>query len=205
MLHDFLEDNLVSQELSVHSPSPKLTTELSTNNHFPLLIIDTDLWKLDFTEVRIVPPSAVPEPYRKLLVHHLHMTVTVEEFYHQSVDVRVLASSHNGDDYHREILLELQQSKQIVQYGIVRINLSCCSPTVREAILEQKIPLGRILIENNVMRRIEPTAILQIEPGTKLMKWLGMTQPQTTYGRMGVIFCDDQPAIAVLEILTPIP
>jgi hypothetical protein len=75
---------------------------------------------------------------------------------------------------------------------------------VRDAILEEKTPLGRVLIDNNVLRRIEPTAFLQITPGPKLADWFGLSRPETCYGRLGVIFCDDRPAIAVLEILAPV-
>jgi hypothetical protein len=31
-----------------------------------------------------------------------------------------------------------------------------------------------------------------------------LTRPETCYGRLGVIFCDDRPAIAVMEILAPV-
>ena len=53
---------------------------MSEADNFPLVIVDSGLWTLDFTHVRIVPPDDVPEPYRRLLVHHHHMTVTVEDF-----------------------------------------------------------------------------------------------------------------------------
>jgi hypothetical protein len=33
---------------------------------------------------------------------------------------------------------------------------------------------------------------------------MGLSEPATMYGRTGVIFCNDQPAIAVLELLAPI-
>jgi chorismate-pyruvate lyase len=174
------------------------------NDLFPLVIVDTGLWKLDFTHVRIIPPDEVPEPYYGLLVHHHHMTVTVEAHYGRPVDVRVLEAHHAGNSYSREILLELQGTSQVVQFGIARINLACCSESVRAAILEGKTPLGRILIEHGVLRTIEPTAFLHIEPGPKLVEWFGLARPRQTYGRMGVIFCDDRPAIAVLEILAPI-
>jgi chorismate-pyruvate lyase len=85
----------------------------------------------------------------------------------------------------------------------VRIDLTCLRPAVREAILEQKTPLGRVLIEHNVLRRIEPTAFLRISPGPELLKWMGLSRATTLYGRTGVIFCNDRPAIAVLEILCP--
>jgi hypothetical protein len=32
-----------------------------------------------------------------------------------------------------------------------------------------------------------------------------LAKPVTMYGRTGVIFCNDQPAIAVLELLSPVP
>ena len=171
---------------------------------FPLVVVDAGLWDLDFTHVRIVPPDEVPEPYRRLLVHHHHMTVTVEAFYGRPVDVRILASRRGGNSYNREILLELHGTGQVVQFGAVRIDLSCCAGPVADAILEGKTPLGRVLIEHNVLRRIEPTAFLQIEPGPKLVEWFGLPRARLTYGRMGVIFCDDRPAIAVLEILAPV-
>lgn len=173
-------------------------------DRFPLLTVDASLWSLDYTQVRIVRPDEVPEPYHGLLVHHHHMTVTVEKFYAQTVAVRVMATHRDGDSYTREILLELNDSKKIVQYGIVRIDLAVCSEPVRRAILEEKTPLGRILIEHNVLRQIEPTAFLRVDPGPKLVQWFGLTKPALTYGRMGVIFTDSKPAIAVLEILSPV-
>ena len=39
--------------------------------------------------------------------------------------------------------------------------------------------------------------------GPMLAQDMGLTGSPTLDGRTGVIFCDDQPAIAVLEILSP--
>jgi chorismate-pyruvate lyase len=82
--------------------------------------------------------------------------------------------------------------------------LSLCSPPVRSAILSQNTPLGRILIEHNVLRRIEPTAYLRVDPGPTLTQALKLAKPTRLYGRTGVIFCDDRPAIAVLEVPAPV-
>jgi hypothetical protein len=171
---------------------------------FPLVIVDDGFWTLDFSQVTIIPPSWVPDPYRQMLVHHVHMTVTVEDYYKQPVSIEVLASRRVGESYGRETLLQLSSSKQTVQFGAVRIDLTCCADGVRNAIMEEKTPLGRVLIDNNVLRRIEPTAFLQITPGPKIAGWFGLSRPETCYGRLGVIFCDDRPAIAVLEILAPV-
>ena len=153
----------------------------------------------------IVTADAVPEPYHRLLVHHHHMTVTVEEYFGSRVNVRVKDRRHDGNTYARKILLELQSDGRIVQFGVVRIRLDFCSEPVRAAILEEKTPLGRILIEHDVLRRIEPMAYLRVTTGDLLTKWFGLNEPQVTYGRLGIIHCDGQPAIEVLEILAPIP
>jgi len=152
----------------------------------------------------LVLPEWIPEPYRGLLVHHEHMTVKVEEYYRQPVDVRVLDHSRSGESYSRKILLELHDDNRVVQFGIVRIDLSYCSTAVRRTILEESTPLGRILIENNVLRRIEHTGFFRVAPSPLLMRWFHLDEPTETWGRMGVIFCDDKPAIEVLEILAPV-
>lgn len=146
----------------------------------------------------------MPEPYRSLLVHTHHMTVTVERHYGGPVDVKVLHTVRNGDEYARQILLELQGSGRVVQSGIVQIDLSLLSPPVREKIVEGKTPLGRVLIEHNVLRHIQPAGYLKVEPDADLCRWFGLAKPVTLYGRLGVIFTDGKPAIEVLEILAPV-
>src|SRR4030095_15625543 len=46
-----------------------------------------------------------PEPYRKLLAHHEHMTVAVERHHGSPVDVEVLAAKRDGEFYSRKIVL----------------------------------------------------------------------------------------------------
>src|SRR5262245_42354001 len=71
----------------------------------------------------VVAAEAVPEPYRRLLVHAEHMTVTVEAFYNSLVNVRVLESRRDGDVYARKILLTLQSDGRVVLFGIIRVHL----------------------------------------------------------------------------------
>src|SRR5262249_37586355 len=107
------------------------------------------------------------------------------------------------DIYARKILLALQQTGRIVQFGIVRIHLQYCSDVVRQEILTGQTPLGRILIRHNVLRRIEPTAYLRVIPGSDMMTWFGLKRPRPTYGRLASIHCDHQPAIELLEVGAP--
>jgi hypothetical protein len=151
----------------------------------------------------VVAADQVPEPYHGLLVHEHHMTVTVEAFHKEKVDVKVLEERRGVSAYARKVLLVTQKTKRVVQFGLVRIHLQFCSPEVRDAILSTKIPLGRVLIEHDVLRRIEPTSYLRVVPGPPMMEWFCLTEPRPTYGRQAIIHCDDKPAIELLEIVAP--
>jgi chorismate-pyruvate lyase len=152
-----------------------------------------------------VEADRLPEPERSLLAHEHHMTVTVEQHFGSLVDVRVLEHKLEGDSYARKILLPLQSDGRIVLFGLVRIHLQFCSQQVRDEILARDKPLGRILIEHDVLRRIEPTAYLRVIPGPEMLTWFGLAKPEPCYGRLAIIHCDHQPAIELLEIVRPEP
>jgi hypothetical protein len=154
-------------------------------------------------DAEVVPADAIPPPYHGLLVHDYHMTVTVEAYHGDLVDVRILARRQDEDSYAREILLALRSSGRVVQFGIMRIRLQYCSSAVRAEIVAGQTPLGRILIKHEVLRRIEPTAFLRVTPGPDMMNWFGFDQPRATYGRLAYIHCDGQPAVELLEIVAP--
>src|SRR5262249_28730764 len=106
-------------------------------------------------EFERVSAHSVPHPYRDLLVHSHHMTVTVEKFHASSVDVQVLEAKSVRNYYSRRILLTRQSDERIVQFGIVRLNFDFLGPQVRREIENQSTPLGRILIRHKVLREIE--------------------------------------------------
>jgi chorismate-pyruvate lyase len=178
--------------IPVHTIAPDVVSLFA---HFPPAA--------DFPDFEYIPAEAVPEPYHTLLVHQHHMTVTVEKHHGDLVDVKILARRQSGSSYARKIVLALQKTGRLVQFGIVRINLDYCSPEVREEIVAGQTPLGRVLINHNVLRRIELTAFLRIEAGPEQMAWFGQTGYATLYGRLGYIHCDEQPAVELLEILAP--
>jgi chorismate-pyruvate lyase/molybdopterin converting factor small subunit len=154
-------------------------------------------------ELDVIAADQMPEPYRGLLVHEHHMTVTVEAHHGSPVDVKVLERKQNGNTYARKILLALQNDRRVVQFGLVLIRLDYCDAEVRTEILEENTPLGRILINHNVLRRIEPTDYLRVTPGQEMMEWFGLTTSQQAYGRLALIHCDGKPAIELLEIVAP--
>ena len=147
--------------------------------------------------------ESVPAPYDGLLDHNEHMTVTVESFYHDSVDVEVHRADRNANWYAREITLATQQSKRIVQYGIVRLNVDALAPAVWQRIESQQVPLGRVLIEHNVLREVELCELWRVQAGQCLASLLHTKVGDTVFGRTALIYCDGAPAIELLEIVAP--
>jgi chorismate-pyruvate lyase len=151
----------------------------------------------------IVPPESVPQPYHELLVHQHHMTVTLEQFHGHRVHLTVLARRHQGSDYARMILLSLEGTGEIVEFGMFRMDLSCCNEAVQAAIIAGRTPLGRVLIEHNVLRRIDPIAYLKLEPTEQLRAWFNVASHPPIYGRLATITCNDQQAVELLEVVRP--
>jgi hypothetical protein len=75
---------------------------------------------------------------------------------------------------------------------------------VKKEILAGVIPLGRVLIQHNVLRHVDLGAIIRFTAGPGLARHLQMKEGQVTYGRMATIFCNGSPAIDLLEISAPL-
>ena len=123
-------------------------------------------------EFRLVAVDDMPADYQTLLAHDAHMTVTVEAYHNSMVDVAVLDEHREGDYYSRTSLLICRKSRKIVQFGIMRIDLSGLPPIVREEIESRGTPLGRVLIRHNVLRHVELHRLWRIKPGPELRRRL---------------------------------
>lgn len=157
-----------------------------------------------FQQVEHIPSAVTPEPYKSMLVHDHHMTVAMEEYHHTAVDVKLLDVLDQGKIYARKILLLKHGTTIPVQFGIVRFNFSFVTENVRQEIVAGETPLGRVLINHNVMRHIDLAAILQFTAGPGLAEPLQMPVGGKTYGRLATIFCNHQPAVDLLEISAPL-
>ncbi|QDT09702.1 hypothetical protein [Planctomycetes bacterium K23_9] len=146
--------------------------------------------------------DTVPAPFDTLLNHNEHMTVTVESFYGDKVTVDVHRTAYDGDWYAREITLATEKTGRIVQYGIVRLNTKSLDPVVWQRIESQEVPLGRVLIEHNVLREVQLCELWRVTAGQSLSELLHVPVGETVYGRTALIFCDGEPAIELLEIVT---
>jgi hypothetical protein len=154
-------------------------------------------------ECEVVGQDAMPEPFRWLLVHRNHMTKVLEAQYGRPMDLEVVEHKLEGDLYTRKILLRPAGTDVVVEFGIVRLNLGFVPRGVREEILGRTTPLGAILIRHKVLRRVEPKWYLKFPANAPLLSAAGMgAQSQPVYGRIGVIHCEGEPAIELLEVVT---
>jgi chorismate-pyruvate lyase len=153
----------------------------------------------DFASVDKVPP-----PNDALLDHNKHMTVTVESHHGEPVQVVVHRTNRQDNWYSREITLVTEHSRRIVQYGIVRLDVNALEPEVWKQIESQEIPLGRVLIQHNVLREVELCELWRIKTGPCLAALMHRSIGETVYGRTALIHCNGEPAIELLEIVAPI-
>lgn len=151
-----------------------------------------------------VARDLVPEPYQQLLVHEHHMTVTMEHYHRCRVDVEVLAADFVDQLYCRKILLRLQSNRRVVQFGVVRFNFQYVDDSIRAQIESQHEPLGRVLIQHDVLRHIDLGALLRLETGPGLARYFNARVGTETFGRLATIFCNGMPAVDLLEISAPL-
>ena len=177
------------------------------------------LFRRDSPPSTVVPESAVPQPQRSLLAHESHMTVTLEQYHRGPVEVVVLDRVVHEHHYARRILLRRiaaaggetgRGNTGVVQFGIMLFNLRFATDEARLEILSEKSPLGHILIRHRQLRRISTHSLLEIEPDSEIRRHFGLSGPRTgaaerVYGRLATIFCDERPAVELLEVVPPGP
>ena len=158
-----------------------------------------------FGTITGVDAGELPAVDRQLLDHRSHMTVTMERHHACRLDVRVVAElkAAEGSEarYAREILL-VRPDGEVVQYGIVRIDLAKVDPATAAAIRRAAAPLGRILIEAGLLCDVHRVSFVRIEPGPHLDGILAMPGPLS--GRVAEILVGGQPAIELLEVVVPV-
>jgi chorismate-pyruvate lyase len=156
-----------------------------------------------FAALTAVSSDAVPQPYRGLLDHRSHMTAAMERHHGGPVSLRVVA--HDGprteadgrEWYAREILLS-NEAGDVVQYGIVRIDLSSLGTADAARVRNATAPLGRILMAAGVLCDVRDVSLVAVHPGDELRRLIG---DRATFGRVALIRVDGSPAIELLEIV----
>jgi len=146
--------------------------------------------------------NAVPEPYRSLLVHQNDMTPTLERFHAGDIYIRALSSEQRDGAYFREVVLHRASDDCPVEFGANCIHLSRFTPEARWMILQEKVPLGRILKDHQIEHSTQTLEFFRLKPDELIAGALQLTAPVSLYGRQAIL-CDFQarPLSQVVEIL----
>ena len=152
-------------------------------------------------EFSAVDTSQLPPHYARLLSHHDHMTVALESFHGGPVDVHVVAERSCAEFYARNSLLSRHSDGRVVQFGIMKIDLEGLKPAVRTAIEQHTAPLGRILIEHDLLREVQLQALWRIEAGEALSSCFAIERGSIVFGRTANIRVADEPRVDLLEIV----
>ncbi len=158
--------------------------------------------RISLDKLDVLRGDSVPGIYNELLVHTHHMTVTLEKHCGCPVFLEVVKVRHEGHDYARKLVLRAGEDVPVVLAGIMRFRLEFVREEIRQTIVEASTPLGRVLIENEVLRRIETVAFLRFPLQNTFGELLGSdAEADFTYGRIAIIFCDGAPAVELLELI----
>jgi chorismate-pyruvate lyase len=159
---------------------------------------------------RALPPiepvagDAVPEPYKRLLVHEHDMTPTLEKFHGERIHLAVLSRQQRDDFYFREVVLLLDKSNQPVEFGAIKINLALFPAAARQEILEERRPLGTLLADYTITHTSRPKAFLRVLSDGFINDSLKLVGSQWLYGRRNTLWDPQQrPLAEIVEILPP--
>jgi chorismate-pyruvate lyase len=147
----------------------------------------------------------VPEPYRQLLVHSKDMTPTLQGFYQQPIGLTVLSREIEQEEYLREVVLKVGDNGKTVEYGVIRICLGHFPARARQRVLEERQPLGGILLSEGIPHISWPQAFFRVQSDVHTETVLGLTMPCVLYGRRNVLLDGTRRLLAeVIEILAPV-
>jgi chorismate-pyruvate lyase len=154
--------------------------------------------------IEVLAGEMLPEPYRSLLMHSRDMTPTLEAYHGSLMHLHILRSEPRGNFYFREVVLRLDTNDRPVEFGANKISLNLYSPTVRQLILQERLPLGHILKEHQVPHQTYAKAFFRVESDALISRALGLDHPCVLYGRRATIWDSHQrPLSEIVEILPP--
>ena len=178
-----------------------------TANETELLYPLTLFWKTGghaLPDYEVMDGASVPEPYRKLLVHHGDMTSRLEAFWGGEIVLEVLHREHTPEVYRREVVLHIESSDLPVEYGAIEIDLSAFNGELRRLILEQHLPLGGLLNRFSIRYRSEPKGFIKLGADSVMQRVFRVPDGQEFFGRCNVLLGESDRVLArIVEVLRP--
>lgn len=152
----------------------------------------------------VISGEAVPEPWRRLLVHDRDMTPTLEAHHGEEIHIEVLGREHRANEYFREVILRLDSDDRAVEFGANCINLARLPALVQRLVLQEQLPLGHLLRAHDFPHSGRPSAFFRVEADAIIRRAFGLTESTVLYGRRNTLRDrDGRPFSDVVEILPP--
>ena len=159
---------------------------------------------LTLPKIERIPGDEVPRPYHSLLVHETDMTPTLEKHHGGGIHLKILYREQRDDFYFREVALLLRGSEKPVEFGANKISLLLFPPRARQLILEEQVPLGRILKDHEIGHTTQAKAFFRVTPDGLIREVFGMKNTAILYGRRAQILdLQKRPLAEIVEILAP--
>jgi hypothetical protein len=115
-----------------------------------------------------------------------------------------LSSHLEGDSYWREVVLTIGRDSRPILYGAIRIFLAHMTPKARQSVLEESLPLGRILQTEAIPHMSWPQAFFRARPDPHMAGKLRLSRSGDLYGRRNVLVAGSRRLLAeVIEVLAP--
>ena len=182
------------------TPAPSLSLQESAR---PLL----DFYQrggVEPPELLPIDGSAMPEPYRSLLVHDGDMTPTLEKYHKDRIHLRLLTRETTESAYNREVILEAGEANNPVEFGAIAIHLEHFPEATHELILGESVPLGTILEDYNILHQSCPQAYFQVQSDPLITEAFGLNESTGLYGRCNIHRDPEGNHLAeIVEILPP--
>jgi chorismate-pyruvate lyase len=155
-------------------------------------------------EATKIEVDCIPEPYRSLLVHENDMTPTLEAAYRQRIHIRLISRKVEDDVLLRQVVLVLDNDERPVEFGAIRIQLNQLPPEARQLILENKLPLGRLLQDFFIQHSSQPVGYFEVKADGRIGEAIYVPSQQRLYGRRNKLLMPSGEVLAeVVEILPP--
>jgi len=155
--------------------------------------------------IELIDSSALPKPYRSLLVHESDMTSTLGQFHGDDIGLKVLHWHSSENAYYREVLLLAKSDRQPVEYGAIKIDLDQFPESARDAVTAAAAPLGQLLNDHGIGYISRPSGFLRVECDDYIGRLFELKRRPLLYGRRNTLYNDTgrNPLAEIVEILPP--
>ncbi len=134
-------------------------------------------------EIEQRDPESLPEPYKELLVHRFDMTHTLQNFHQDELHISVLNARHTPEKYTREVILVTDKANIPAEYGVLQVSTGSLAPEIREAVEQNRRPLGAILRSGSMEVLHHPGPWFQLRPDEAIRNALALQSDDILYGR----------------------